>query len=95
MQQQTTDTAADAHQLTGDRVIADIKASLPDWLDFENTDRKIIARRLAGRPFLPFEAAAMRSAQELLVDGRISIVVKPGFGHMGRRNFTYVAVRVK
>lgn len=75
--------------------MADIRSALSDWLDFEKTDRKIIARRYLNRPFLPFEATAMRSAQELMADGRISVLVKPGYGHMGRPNLTFIAERVK
>lgn len=89
------DTTQDVHPLTGDRVLADIRSALSDWLDFEKTDRKIIARRYLNRPFLPFEATAMRSAQELMADGRISVIVKPGYGHMGRPNLTFIAERVK
>ena len=94
-QQRDMVIAQDVHPLTGDRVLADIRSALSDWLDFEKTDRKIIARRYLNRPFLPFEATAMRSAQELMADGRISVLVKPGYGHMGRPNLTFIAERVK
>lgn len=74
----------------------EIGNALRDWIDFEVTARKIIARRQANRNMLPNEAAAMRAAHELLLDGRISILTKIEATSFGRGHIvTYVAERVK
>jgi hypothetical protein len=75
--------------------LADIRSALSDWLDFDTTRRKIIARRFVNSAFLPFEATAMRAAQELLADGRISVQRETGYGRQRRLNLTFIAERVK
>lgn len=77
-----------------DSTIEEISNALIDWLDFDKTPRKIIARRQAFRPLQQGEAAAMKAAQELLMDGRVSIITKPTFDAQKRRIITYIAERV-
>lgn len=74
--------------------IEEIGNAIMDWLDFDKTPRKVIARRQAFRPLQQGEAAALKAAQELLMDGRISIITKPTFDAFGRRLITYIAERV-
>lgn len=74
----------------------EISNALRDWIDFDKTAKKIIARRQANRSMLPNEAAAMRAAHELLLEGRISIITKVEATSFGRGHIvTYVAERVK
>lgn len=74
-----------------------IRSALADWFDFlPQSQRKVIARRRANRRMLPAEVAAMNVAQEMLLDGQISILtrIEPqsfGSGHI----VTYIAERVK
>lgn len=72
-----------------------IRQGLHDWIDFEVTPRRIIARRQDARTFRREEAAAMHTAKALLDDGRISIIAKPTRDNLGRPVVTYIAERVK
>lgn len=73
-----------------------IRGDLMDWRDFHKTPRKIIARRLLNRRFLPQEAMAMRAAHEMLMDGDISILTRIEPAAKGPGPIvTYIAERVK
>ena len=74
--------------VSDDKVKEDIQFALHDWLDFQTTPRRVIARRTGLRPMPPLEAAMLKSATFLLEDGRISIIVKKRDGIT-----TYVAER--
>lgn len=80
---------------SADNATNEISNALVDWLDFEKTQRKIIARRHPNRPFLPGEAVAMRAAYDLLMDARISIITKAERDRLGRGIIIYIAERVK
>lgn len=74
---------------TDDRAKEDIQFALHDWLDFQDTARRVIARRVRARPMPALETAMLKSAVGLLEDGRISIIVKKRDGVT-----TYLAERV-
>ena len=72
-----------------ERLREDLRFALHDWLDFHDTPRRIIARRVRSKPLPQLEAEMLRSATGLLEDGRISIIVKKRDGIT-----TYLAERV-
>lgn len=74
-----------------------LRSELSDWLDFHpHSQRKIIARRRQNRKLLPQEAIAMRAAQEMLLEGHISIITKVEPSAFGPGPVvTYIAERVK
>jgi hypothetical protein len=77
------------HDQPDDRAKEEIHFVLHDWLDFQNTARRVIARRVRARPMPALENAMLKSAFGLLEDGRISIIVKKRDGIT-----TYIAERV-
>lgn len=79
----------------GPKLDEEIGGALRDWYDFEETPRKIIARRVATQRMQANEAVAMRAAKVLLDEGVISILTKLTYGPLGRPTITYIAERVK
>lgn len=75
-------------QSSDDRTKEDIQFALHDWLDFQNTARRVIARRRGIRPMPALETSMLKAAFGLVEDGRISIIVKKNDGIT-----TYVAER--
>ena len=75
--------------------VEEIGNALVEWLELGTTPRKVIARRQVFRPLQQGEAVAMKTAHELLLDGRISIITRPGFDRLGRHNITYIAERAR
>jgi len=67
----------------------EIQFALHDWLDFQTTDRRVVARRVRERPLPSLEAEMLKSALHLVEDGRISVIVRKKAGIT-----TYLAERV-